>query len=748
MFKYYFFLLIIFSNTLAFTQTYDCENDITCEEIDTNLVIFTTIPTFINPDTNICIPIQINNFEFILALQQNCFYNPYNMTYTGYNAGNCIEQTFYIDPILEGIVRLLWLDSSAQGNCCEDESTLIELCFDIFCSYSNQVKIDTVITEEIAYGLDFSSDACYSLNSPQTQLDFATCTCNSLNTYYSVCCVDPNQNLNSLSFSVCGGVAPYQYSIEENNQIIAQGQNINDYESISLDSIPYGIYFITIVDILNDTIIQSIIIDTCFDDDFSLEIINPNCSRPNNGQIKIVNNNGNNFCDDYKIEWSNYRYVTKEIGGLTQGQYSVTITDKYNCKKVLSTLLEQDEFKMESIIIEPASCPEINDGIIKWMATGGESLSSIDSNVYNFNGQVTDCYLLDNLQAGDIIIVQATDGAMPSCEAIDTLIVPLAEPKPINPILVDGVSCLDSTCTYSLCSGDNLSMFLEFETPLDTPMVISIVSDTLKVTGGKDTIFILGYGTINEEFINLTDTIQNVLYQLTQPLPLCEESMVQIEIEILPSKTYFLDDDADGFGNNTDSITSCSVVQGYVLNNLDCNDQDITIHPNADELCDDQDNNCDGQIDEDLEFQNYYEDNDIDLFGNPSVFISACTQPDGYIINNSDCDDNDPNINPNIEDIPNNGIDEDCDGMDAISFTSELMNQTLTLKPNPINDVLHINYSDRSFTLVLYSMEGKRLLTKQNTQTIDVSWLLSGIYWVYFADNVSGNSITKKIIII
>ena len=124
--------------------------------------------------------------------------------------------------------------------------------------------------------------------------------------------------------------------------------------------------------------------------------------------------------------------------------------------------------------------------------------------------------------------------------------------------------------------------------------------------------------------------------------------------------TFYLDGDGDGHGHFSASIQACTAPSGYVLNNNDCNDNNASIHPGANELCDGVDNDCDGQVDEGVT-NTYYLDTDGDGYGNPSSTTNACTAPSGYVSNSLDCNDNNGSIHPGATESCD-GLDNDCDG--------------------------------------------------------------------------------------
>ncbi len=98
----------------------------------------------------------------------------------------------------------------------------------------------------------------------------------------------------------------------------------------------------------------------------------------------------------------------------------------------------------------------------------------------------------------------------------------------------------------------------------------------------------------------------------------------------------------------------------------DCDDADATIFPGADELCDGVLQDCDGTVDVDaVDAPSWYPDGDVDGFGALGASaVRACEAPDGYVSNALDCDDSATRVNPSADEVPYDGVDDDCTGAD------------------------------------------------------------------------------------
>lgn len=89
----------------------------------------------------------------------------------------------------------------------------------------------------------------------------------------------------------------------------------------------------------------------------------------------------------------------------------------------------------------------------------------------------------------------------------------------------------------------------------------------------------------------------------------------------------------------------------------------------------------------------YYEDNDGDTYGS-DVTTLACVKPDGFADRSGDCNDNEPDINPDaLELCADLGIDNNCNGSDA-DFTDDFCPWHFRQgAPNPTNPITRANCS-------------------------------------------------------
>ena len=134
--------------------------------------------------------------------------------------------------------------------------------------------------------------------------------------------------------------------------------------------------------------------------------------------------------------------------------------------------------------------------------------------------------------------------------------------------------------------------------------------------------------------------------------------------------TCFVDADRDGFGTfaGTTILAAdgvCNTAQQESVTHDDCDDANAAVHPGAAEIPNDGiDQDCSG-----ADLLTCYLDGDHDGYGNTTTappVAGACTAP-GLSPFNTDCNDAVTSIHPGATEIPGDGIDQDCNGTDAVS---------------------------------------------------------------------------------
>ena len=130
------------------------------------------------------------------------------------------------------------------------------------------------------------------------------------------------------------------------------------------------------------------------------------------------------------------------------------------------------------------------------------------------------------------------------------------------------------------------------------------------------------------------------------------------------------DGGSGGGDSNACNVDADCMAGGYCLNGA-CvyNDQDMDGIPDDQDNCpananaNQADADGDGVGDACDTMETFYQDSDGDTFGNPTVSIQAYAAPPNYVSDNTDCDDNSATTYPGAQEIMNDGVDNDCNGL-------------------------------------------------------------------------------------
>jgi MYXO-CTERM domain-containing protein len=133
------------------------------------------------------------------------------------------------------------------------------------------------------------------------------------------------------------------------------------------------------------------------------------------------------------------------------------------------------------------------------------------------------------------------------------------------------------------------------------------------------------------------------------------------DVDATDAILWYSDADGDGFGTPDATTLACDQPDNYVADDTDCDAADSNVNPDAEEVCNGIDDDCDTAIDVDAtDAGTWYPDADGDGYGDSTQASIACDQPAGSLSNGGDCDDAAADVHPTAPETCD-GIDDDCD---------------------------------------------------------------------------------------
>ncbi|GAA5222060.1 cohesin domain-containing protein [Membranihabitans marinus] len=233
----------------------------------------------------------------------------------------------------DGYMILVWTYSSAdlQGTTLDDNSILFKMCFDVIGSNGQSSDIKFEENDRTKFLASDVEGNRFTFQSCSGKVTVGSSQGVSVTSNNPTCFGDNN---GSISLNVSGGQSPYTYEWTKN------GSNVGSTNNIS--SLTAGTYHYKVTDNSNAVIGEADVVLT----EPSEIVIQSNVTpivNGNDGAIALTVTGGSG---NYMYNWSNGS-DSKDISGLGQGSYTVTVTDGSGCSVSHEASIGDAEYTVE-----------------------------------------------------------------------------------------------------------------------------------------------------------------------------------------------------------------------------------------------------------------------------------------------------------------------------------------------------------------------------------------------------------------
>jgi hypothetical protein len=269
------------------------------------------------------------------------------------------------------------------------------------------------------------------------------------------------------------------YLYSGNGQFISSA--ITNTNNVVFGSLTAGTYNVGVLDLGGCTgLSETIVIEESSPFDYGLYVVpNSSCGGDPLGKIYVTGQTGPS---PYTYLWSN-GLTTSFVTGLTEGNYSVTVTNADGC--VLSkniALNKVNPVGFGNFVVTQPSCFS-NDGVLEMTITGGTAPFYYSASTGDFEISYSPTYTLSGLSSGQISI-KVTDSGFCTFTETTQLLTP------------NGMSSVSITGTNSSCSNTNGAILVAVQGG-STPYTYTLIYPTGNTNVVSNT-------NSTQEFINLT----------------------------------------------------------------------------------------------------------------------------------------------------------------------------------------------------------------------------------------------------